>query len=276
MAKELGQISFYLAKEGNDFDSVIKEDSLQPESENFKIREFNVDNASLKFFCMQKAISKSENPPWLDFINERLDGSENKIHFDTFSKRPSGILLIKIDERILVATFGASGSGFLDKTKFLSDFGIKTAMNMCGNEELRQTKSRTHALTTQNIDRQLSKPSDAFSFGLGESEFLQYISAHLQTNKNITLQGKDNLTIKIIGDKKLSWEELIDYGRTFLEEYKSEKYKKLFPNYPNLQDVSNEKVEELDIALVEKLSKENYDRVHLAIPEFIANHCCPV
>jgi len=271
MAKELGQISFYLAKEGNDFDSVIKEDSLLPESDSFKIREFEFNNASLKFFCIQKTVSKQENPPWLDFINEKLDGRENRIHFDTFSKRPSGLLLIKIGERILAATFGVGGSGFLDKAKFLSDFGIKTAMNMCGNEKLRQTKSSTHALTTQNIDRQLSKPSDAFSFGLNESEFLQYISAHLKKNRNITLQGKDNLTIKIIGDNKLSWEKLLDYGQKFIDGYKSNEYRKLFPNYPNLQDISKEKAEALDLALVEKLSNENYDRIHLAIPEFIAN-----
>lgn len=268
MSSELGQISFYLAKEGNNFDSVTKEDSIQSESNIFKIREFDVDDASMKFFCVQKTVSNSENPPWLDFINERI---EDKIYFDTFNKRPSGLLLININQRILAATFGTSGVGFLDKSKFLSDFGIKTAMNMCGNKELRQTKSSIHAYTTQFIDRQLSKPSDAFSFGLIESEFLQYISAHLESDSNVTLQGKDNLTIKIIGDNKLSWKKLMAYSKTFISEYKNKKYRNLFPNYPNLQDVSLEKVNELDSILIDNLSAENYNRIHLAIPEFIAN-----
>lgn len=271
MASELGQISFYLAKEGNDFDSVIKEDNLCPESDSFKIREFEVDDTPVKFFCEQTTTVKHDNPPWLDFINEKIVDGEDKVHFDTYSKRPSGLLLININDRILAATFGVRGGVLLEKGNFLPDFGIKTAMNMCGNKELRQTKSSTHALTTQNIDRQLSKPSDAFSFGLNETEFLKYISAHLESDKNVTLQGKDSLTIKVIGNNKLSWDKLISYGKTFIEEYDSENYKELFPNYPNLQNVAKEKAEELDLALVQKLMNEDYERIHLAITEFIAD-----
>lgn len=268
MASDLGHISFYLAKEGNNFDSVIKADQLLPESDNFKIREFEVADARIKLFCMQNATSKEDNPPWLDFINQQL---ESKIHFKTYSKRPSGLLLIEIDNRILATTFGVRGGVLLEKTNFLPDFGIKTAMNMCGNKEMRQTKSSTHALTTQNINRQLSKPSDALAFGLNESELLQYISAQLEDNSKVTLQGKDNLTIKVIGEDKLSWESLISYGKTFITEYRSDKYKNLFPNYPNLQDVSKEKSDELDLLLINKLQNENYECIHLAIPEFIPN-----
>jgi len=271
MASELGQISFYLAKEGNSFNSVIKEDNLQLEDDNFKIREFEIDGTPIKFFCRQTTTSKPENPPWLDFVNDKLVGGENKIHFDTFSRRPSGLLLIDIDGRVLAATFGVRGGALLEKANFLHDFGIKTAMNMCGNKELRQTKSSTHAITTQNIDRQLSKPSDAFSFGLNESEFLQYISAQLEDNNKVTLQGKDNLTIKIVGDEKLTWESLIKYGKSFVAEYRSEKYKNLFPNYPNLQNVSKDKSVELDLALVGSIKNENYECIHLAIPEFISD-----
>jgi uncharacterized protein (TIGR04141 family) len=270
MATELGQISFYLAKEGNNFESVIQKDKTEPEGENFKIREFEVEDTPVKFFCIQSATSKTDNPPWLDFVNHKLD-DQDKIYFKTFSKRPSGLLLIKIDNRILAATFGVKGSGLLQKVNFLTDFGIKTAMNMCGNKELRQTKSSTHAITTQNIDRQLSKPSDAFSFGLNETELLKYISAQLEHDKKVTLQGKDNLTIKIIGDDKLSWRRLISYGQTFINEYGSQEYKKLFPNYPNLQDISKEKAEELDAKLVENIRNGDHARIHLAIPEFIAD-----
>lgn len=142
-------------------------------------------------------------------------------------------------------------------------------MNMCGNEELRQTKSSTHALTTQNIDRQLSQPSDTFSFGMGETELLRYISAHLKNDKKVTLQGKDNLTIKIIGKEKLSWEKLIAYGETFIREYNSEAYKELFPNYPNLQEIADETKHTLDAILLEKLQNSEHDYFHLAIPEFL-------
>lgn len=271
MASELGKISIYLAKAGKAFDDVVDNKKIPAEHDEFKIRDFDVDGHAVRFFCKQAKTVNPENPPWLDFVNEKLDGNENKIHFDSYTKRPSGLLLVSIQNRVLAASFGTGGGSLLKKFQFHDDFGIKTAMNMCGNTELRQTKSSTHAFTTKITDRQLSKPSEAFSFGLNENEFLQYISAHLPKNSNVTLQGKDSLTLKIIGEEKLSWEKLISYGKTFIAQYDSEDYKKLFPNYPNLQTVPKEKSEELDLKLVEMIKNEDYARIHLAIPEFIAD-----
>jgi uncharacterized protein (TIGR04141 family) len=269
MATELGKISIFLAKNGMTFEDVIDERKVSNESDSFKIREFEVENCPVKFFCKQQVIEKHKNPPWLDFLNEQLD-FDKKVNFKTNSSRPSGLLLINIESKILAASFGMSGKSFLKKHTFLDDFGIKTAMNMCGNTEIKQTKSSTHSTTIQNIDRQLSKPSDAFSFGLNETEFLQYISAHIPEDKKITLQGKDTLTLKIIGDEKLSWDRLIEYGKIFIKRYESEDYKKLFPNYPNLQNIPEEISNELDLKLVENMKNKCYERIHLAIPEFIA------
>ncbi len=271
MGNELGKISIYLAKEGASFDDVIDESKISIETENFKIREFEVNGHSAKFFCKQTTIEKKKNPPWLNFVNEKLESDENKINFYPSSKRCNGLLLIEINKRILAASFGIAGSAALKKIQFLDDFGIKTAMNMCGNKVLRQTKSSTHTITTQNIDRQLSRPSDSFSFGLNDTEFLQYISAHIPSDNNATLQGKDNLTLKIIGDDKLSWDKLIEYGKTFIEKYSSDEYKELFPNYPNLENISKDKSDEIDLKLAEMISRENFNSIHLAIPEFIAD-----
>ena len=271
MVNELGQISIYLAKEGKGFEGVVDEDKVPSEGDTFKVREFQVDGHPVKFFCKQTITSKQENPPWLDFVNDKLSGDSQKIHFETYGKRPCGLLLVNLEGRVLAASFGIGGGSFLRKFQFLDDFGIKTAMNMCGNKELRQTKSSTHAITTQNIDRQLSKPSDSFSLGLNETEFLRYISAHLPEDSKVTLQGKDNLTLKITGDEKLTWEKLIEYGKTFIERYSGDEYKELFPNYPNMQTIPKERSAELNHKLVEQLSNEEYERIHLAIPEFIAD-----
>lgn len=269
MASELGQISFYLAKFDEEFDSIIKAKNLPVESETFQIRNFNVGENSARFYCIHNTRKKSDNPPWLTFINQQLNSRDSCINFDTYTRRPSGLLLLELKGHILAAAFGVGGIALLDKDKCLPDFGIKVAMNMCGNQEIRQTKSRTHAYTTKIIDRQLSKPSDAFSFGLGETEFLNYISAHLKSNSNVTLQGKDSITIKIIGDKKLTWDSLMDYGEKFIDEYTNDAYKKLFPNYPNLQSVSDQLTNQLDQLLIKELIEEDFDRIHLAIPEFV-------
>jgi uncharacterized protein (TIGR04141 family) len=85
-------------------------------------------------------------------------------------------LIVNCGERVLVATFGRSASSYLEKAALEPDFGIKAAMNMCGNEEIRQTRSQSHVITPTQIDRQVGKPSDTFVFGLSEAEDLRYIS----------------------------------------------------------------------------------------------------
>ena len=268
MVDQIGQISFYLAKEGNDFDSIIDKEKLEPESDNFKTRSFEIDSAQVVFICFQKFSRKSKNAPWIDFVNEQLEESE-RIDFPTKSVWSNGVLLIRIEESILAATFGQSGASLIDKTKFHYDFGIRTAMNMCGNEELRQTKSSTHSIRTQNIDRQLSQPSDTNEFRLGEVEILKYISAHMKADRKVTLQGKDSLTVKVIGDEKITWENIIDFGNQFILNFQSSDFKDKFPNYPNLEDVSKEKSDELDALLIEKLTSHDFEVSHLAIPEFL-------
>lgn len=269
MSEELGQISLYLAKAGKSFDSVVQSQNIREEGNNFKIRDIQFEDYEIRFYYFQTESPKS-SPPWLEFVNERLGISDERITFSTLSRRPNGLLLILLEGRIFAATFGVSGKILLDTTQIVSDFGIKTAMNMCGNKELRQAKTRTHALTTQQIDRQVSKPSDSIEFGLGETEFLKYISAHLESNKRVTLQGKDSLTIKVVGDEKLSWKRLISYCHTFLDEYQKDRYKILFPNYPNFQNVDDEKSGELDNILIEQLKKQDFSRMHLAIPDFVS------
>ncbi|ELB2136851.1 DUF6119 family protein [Vibrio parahaemolyticus] len=268
MLIELGQVSFYLAKPKNTMDSVLDFEKILPVSDNFQIRDFKVQDVDIRFYCMLSE-SSSGNPPWLDFINQKLDGKT--IQYPSYSKRPSGLLLFKIGTDILAAAFGSKGTSLLERKKFLPDFGIKTAMNMCGNTELRQTKSSTHTATTKSIDRQLSKPSDSFYFGLDDAEFLRYISANLSNNKNITLQGKDNLTVKLIKDDKFSWDKLIRYSKKFITKYRSDSYKKLFPNYPNFKSVNEDLELELNDKLSEQLMNRDFNNKHLAIPEFIPN-----
>jgi uncharacterized protein (TIGR04141 family) len=235
---EIAQISFFLAKEEitlrNIFDS-NKNILVQPEAQE---RRFDIGGARCHFFCFE-TISTRSNPPWLDFVNDKLSG-DDAIHFKTRSRNTNGLLLVTVEHRIFAATFGRSASSYLDKDALEPDFGIKTAMNMCGNEEIRQTRSQSHAITPTQIDRQVGKPSDTFVFGLSEAEDLRYISAHMKDAKNITLQGRDNLTVKIIGKDKLNWDGLVGRCREFLEAYRRKDYEALFPNYKNFRRASED------------------------------------
>lgn len=264
---ELAQITFFLAKEGVTMAAVIADEADFAGKKDLHSYDFEVDEASCRFVYFE-TVSARKNPPWLDFINGQLGGAP--ISFGTTSVSPNGILLISVDKRLFAAVFGRSATSCLNKKMLEPDFGIKTAMNMCGNEEIRQTRSQSNTITPTHIDRQASKPSDSFVFGLSEAEDLRYISAHIKGNRNKTLQGRDNLTVKVIGEEKLSWEKIIAQCREFLECFGARDYIALFPNYRNFQPASDEDIAQLDGILIAALKARDYNKVELCIPEFLS------
>jgi uncharacterized protein (TIGR04141 family) len=266
---EIAQIAVYLAKDKESFSTVI--DAEAGLSQRPALREFDfvVDGASCKFIYFEQPSAKS-NPPWLSFINEQLP-PKSGIQFESFSKSANGLLLITIEQRIFVAAFGRSAIGCLNYRALEPDFGIKTAMNMCGNEEVRQTKSQSTAVAVTHIDRQISKPSETFAFGLNDAEDLKYISAHMKGDRNITLQGKDNLTLKVVGDQKLQWPALIKRCGEFLKKYGSKDYEALFPNYRNFRAATEVEAEALNEIMIKALVKRQFSKFQFAVPEFFSD-----
>jgi uncharacterized protein (TIGR04141 family) len=264
---EIAQISFFLAREDKKIGSIFdqKKDVLK----NLSASEFRftVSETDCHFIYFETTSTKS-NPPWLNFINEKLPLNDAPL-FSSKNKNPNGILFLTINGRVFAATFGRSAVSYLDRDAFEPDFGIKTAMNMCGNEEIRQTKSESHAITPTHIDRQVNKPADSFAFGLSEAEDLRYISAHMKDHKNITLQGRNNLTIKIIGKEKLNWQILIDYCEDFLVAYASKEYTKLFPNYKHFDEATESDSDILNEHLANQLRLKNTSNISLGIPEVL-------
>lgn len=266
---EIAQISLYLAKENVTFQTIIDPEAALASRQAFQVQDFEVGEARCKFVYFETLTTKT-NPPWLDFLNEKLE-TGGKLAFHSPSRSANGLLLIEVGKRLLVAAFGRSASSCLDRRALVLDFGIKTAMNLCGNEAIRQTKSQSTAITTTHIDRQVAKPSDTFVFGLSEAEDLSYISAHLKGNKRVTLQGRDSLTYKIIGEDKLSWDRLVTECHTFVAMYDSKDYVDLFPNYRNLEPATDKQRDDLNGSLIRALRAGDFSKLTLTIPEFLAD-----
>ena len=266
---EIAQITFYLAKGDTTFESVLDDEAGMDGKLAIRKSDFEVDDTKCRFIYFE-TYSERSNPPWLDFVNEKMDAAA-PFAFTDASRSPNGILLLKTEDRIFAAVFGRSATSCLARKTLEPDFGIKTAMNMCGNEEIRQTRTQSNAITPTHIDRQASRPSDSFVFGLSEAEDLRYISAHIKGQKNTTLQGRDSLTIKVIGEEKLSWERLIAQCRTFRERFEARDYIELFPNYRNFQPATEAETETLNGLLLEALKAKDYSKIDLCIPEFLSS-----
>jgi len=267
--KEIGQISIYLTKNPTDFDQAINWESGVRAKLHFVDHSFTIEDVGCRFLYFEINTQKT-NPPWLDFANSRLP-TDKQIAFKASSHSANGIVGLRVDGRLFLAAFGRSAGATLVRKVLEPDFGIKTAMNLCGNEEIRQTRTQSNSITPTHIDRQVSRPSDTFVFGLSEAEDLKSISAHMKGDPKVTLQGRDHLTVKILGNEKLTWDDLIQRCRGFLKAYDSKDYVDLFPNYRNFQPAGETEVDKLDELLIEAIKVRRFNDIQLWIPEFIPN-----
>lgn len=263
--RELAQISIYLAKPEASFEDALDWDKVIKKAK-FTQANFEVSGTPCRFVYFESEAPKA-NPPWLDFANEQL---EVPIKFSGMSRNANAVLGLTIDDRQLIAAFGRSASALLQRKQLERDFGIRTAMNLCGNEGIRQTRTQSHSLTPTLIDRQVGQPTNSFVFGLSEAEDLKSMAAHLKDNPLITLQGRDHLTFKGMGSEKLSWEKLIEHCESFLTAYAKDDFAKLFPNYRNFKPAADEDVELLDAELLKALQAGDVGQIMLWIPEFLA------
>ena len=264
---QLAQLAVYLTKPETGFDDVINPAAGVSTKPHHSSREFEVDGVKCRFVYFESTTAKT-TPPWLEFVNEQL-GAEAALAFAGSSRSPNGILLMMVDERLFVAAFGRSAGAAISRKVLELDFGVRTAMNLCGNERVRQTRTQNNSITPTHIDRQVAMPSEPLVLGLSEAEDLRAISAHLKDEENVTLHGKDSLTIKVLGDSKLTWPSLIGRLRRFLVAYASRDFAELFPNYRNFTAAADEEAAALDELLVAKLQAGDLDGVQLWVPEII-------
>lgn len=171
---QIAQISFFLAKPGRTFETVLNADKTTQQATT--LFDFEFEGAMFRFLYFE-TVSRKSNPPWLDFVNDRMPRSD-RIAFVALSKSPNGVLLIEIEDQVFAAAFGRSASSCLDDAGFEPDFGIKTAMNLCGNEEIRQTRSQSNTITPTQIDRQVGKPADTLYFRSRNATVAAVAGAH--------------------------------------------------------------------------------------------------
>lgn len=266
MTDSIKSISFYLAKERySSFEDVLKNTDAKNVNIKYNIdKSFNVDEAECRFIFVQ-AKNIRQTPKWIKFINSRLDDND-QIKIEGFTQSIKSVLLVKTMGRIVAATFGF-GDSLLEKGRFCSDFGIKTAMNLCGNDKVKQTSMVQHKYATQHVSKQASKISEFSEFDMNETDFLNYISA--QMTDDIFLQGRDKITLQTKGDEDISWENILDYIYKFIKAYSDDKYKTLFPYYANFEQVlDTDTISELDTILLGYIKSKRINKMHLCIPEF--------
>lgn len=159
-----------------------------------------------------------KTPDWLKEMC-RIGGQNISKHVES----AGGVLEIKINDSIYCVTFGAKGRFLITSTAIEERFGLLTALNMIGDNPIRQIDKTTFDSNQKHSKEQLSKEGSAREFGINASQdILKGVTGKPTREKEFQrVSGADSLNIRT----KYEYSELEKIIEIIDAESKTEKYK---------------------------------------------------
>lgn len=211
--------------------------------------------------------SISNIPQWFPFVGSVFSVPEK--YFKNSSSFAA--IVFKVSERQFVVPFGMM-SHLLDMNKIEPNFGLRVAINVLPNNELRQMDLTTPESGSQKTKKQAYRKSTPEDFGINkQKDILRGVVGRLDKNHVLgeRIDGKDSFRSCI---KITTFEELKAFCLEALKYSRKRKYKETYPWIDNMAIVDDlETRESLDGKLVEAIKNEQLDNMLLAPPEFIEN-----
>lgn len=213
-----------------------------------------------KLFVREPSNSK---PKWTKFA-ESLTGTTIE---QLYNRSSSAVLVVKSNKATMAFTFGY-GRHMLDTSYFVTDFGIKTALNTLDHDSLRSVDLIT--LDDQAVQKkaQAARETGVEVFGIDISKDL------LRGVTGSPRNGIDLFNISGFGTtfsfgRNVKVEEIPSLVNIIFDYYKSESYKKSFSwvdNIRRLQEPTD--IQSLDDKLLAEI-KSNSSNVIISMPEMM-------
>jgi len=241
-----------------EFNQIIRDDIED-------LKSFPLENIGTVYF-----VNSNVYPPtWTSsfFLND--DGFQNKLW--NSSSKATLLLKIHIDEsnedRIFALVFGRGGS--LVKDTVIEDrFGLRTALNLIGESNIRNISKTIIGGSQKNTIEQMPKQSsiDEFEFDM-DTDLITKITGKVLEDKLIkgTITGSDSLSLK----HEVDISNIKRFLSRIHEYYQSKDYLSFFEWIDQVKIVKNKLIIELlDQKLVEKVNEKN-NEFWMAVPEII-------
>lgn len=250
-------VTFLMRQDVSNFESVLKDHN--------KVLRFPLNSGvgceGVVFF----AKDQFRTPQWLSFLQSGTDSQLPTIQ----SEGASAVLVVRQDGRLFAITFG-TGRHLLDQDCFVSDFGLKVALNCISPTKIRSMDTKIVSELTLNTRRQSSHSSSLNTFGIDPArDLLKAVTGEPRESafaKRIT--GKDALILTA----EMDFEDIGCKCANMLTEYQSDTYKEYFSWIDHLREVRTPSiVKPLDDHLVAALQAGDTSRIHIAAPEVLDN-----
>lgn len=244
--------------------SLLREGIQDPEQaldDKRRLRSATASSSSLSSAVLYYHAPRAQPVGWLKFVQP------------AFAELPalraqhaSAVLFFKCGKRLFAATFGY-GHALLHGTAVESNFGIRTALNLCDPDTLRSIDFRTIEERTRIGRIQLSQAGTVGAFRVDtDTDLLRGVEA-TSNDPSICerVGGKwSSLTLQ----SRIEIDELPALGRKLLSIYAKRKLPADFRWIDNVQRVTAEDVvDTLDRELGRRLDSRALTNIRLAVPE---------
>lgn len=212
MAEKKSVFTIYKIREGVNYQDVYNLKPTDPPVFDATIKIGSLDCR----FIVSNTFGKI--PDWLKELC-RIGGENISKHVES----AGGVLEIKMNDSIYCVTFGARGRFLLASTAIEDRFGLLTALNMIGDNPIRQIDKTTFDLNQKHSKEQLSKEGSAREFGINVSQdVLKGVTGKPTRDKEFQrVSGSDSLNIRT----KYDYSELDKFIEIVDAESKTGKYK---------------------------------------------------
>lgn len=249
------RLTIFLLRDITDLDEALADDVAKT----LNVSELTQASGLTGRFYSKKSFSKK--PGWAAYIDPAIDGGVQGLQ----SSSASGLLLLQVEGRTYALTFGY-GRSFLDQAKIERRFGLKVALNLIDERQIRSLDTKKFDEMVVSTNTQTSRTTELPTFGVDIlRDILRAVTGVAPESTGYkSLSGADALVLGV--DKPVT--DLPALLRDVYSHYTATKYQASFGWVDQLAEVKDPVlVDALDGQLVDQLKLADTSTTHMAMPE---------
>lgn len=210
-------------------------------------------------FYSRKSFSRT--PGWAKYLDPVLDADVQGLQ----SASASGLLVLKVDDLSFALTFGY-GRSFLNQAKVERRFGLKVALNLIDERQIRSLDTKKFDEMVVSTNTQTSRTTELPTFGVNIlRDIVRAVTGVApEASGYKSLSGSDALVLGF--DKPVT--DLSALLRDLHSNYSATRYKAAFGWVDHLAEVKDPAlVSALNEQLVKQLAASDTSTTHMAMPE---------
>ncbi len=249
------RLTIFLLRNISEFDDALDEDDRST----LQIAELtDTSGLSGRFYFRRNS---ANSPGWMKYVEPIIEGGVSGV----LSASPSGLLVLKVDSHAFALTFGY-GRSFLDQAKIERRFGLKVALNLIDEKQIRSLDTKLFDELVVARNTQTSRTSDLPTFGVDVlRDVLRAVTGIAAEGSGYrAVSGADALVLGV--DKPVT--DLPALLLDLYSHYTATNYQAAFGWVDHLAEIRDPAlIDALDAQLVDQLKRFDTAATHMAMPE---------